>query len=101
MLSFLFLRYLSGNYEESAKKELGADYPQLGDSETNTPLAIWYEQNQGDVPEFEKQMRRKVHYVIKPEYLWRSVAKLARMQNTELLETLEKAFNYIENKSLS
>jgi hypothetical protein len=33
MLSFLFLRYLSGNYEESAKKELGADYPQLGDSE--------------------------------------------------------------------
>jgi type I restriction enzyme M protein len=29
MLSFLFLRYLSGNYEESAKKELGADYPQL------------------------------------------------------------------------
>jgi type I restriction enzyme M protein len=60
MLSFLFLRYLSGNYEESAKKELGADYPQLGDSETNTPLAIWYEQNEDDVPEFEKQMRRKV-----------------------------------------
>jgi type I restriction enzyme M protein len=29
MLSFLFLRYLSGNYEESAKKELGSDYPQL------------------------------------------------------------------------
>jgi type I restriction enzyme M protein len=25
MLSFLFLRYLSGNYEESAKKELGVD----------------------------------------------------------------------------
>jgi hypothetical protein len=35
---------------------------QLGDSETNTPLAIWYEQNEDDVPEFEKQMRRKVHY---------------------------------------
>jgi type I restriction enzyme M protein len=44
---------------------LGADYPQLGDSETNTPLAIWYKQNEDDVPEFEKQMRRKVHYVIK------------------------------------
>ena len=27
MLSFLFLRYLSSNYEESAKKELGRDYP--------------------------------------------------------------------------
>jgi type I restriction enzyme M protein len=45
MLSFLFLRYLSGNYEESAKKELGADYPQLSNSETNTPLAIPVFQN--------------------------------------------------------
>ena len=27
MLSFLFLRYLSHNYEEAAKKELGKDYP--------------------------------------------------------------------------
>jgi type I restriction enzyme M protein len=32
MLSFLFLRYLSGNYEESAKKELGADYPQVSNN---------------------------------------------------------------------
>ena len=29
MLSFLFLRYLSDNYEEAVKKELGRDYPQL------------------------------------------------------------------------
>ena len=27
MLSFLFLRYLSDNYEMAAKKELGKDYP--------------------------------------------------------------------------
>lgn len=27
MLSFLFLRYLSDNYEAAAKKELGRDYP--------------------------------------------------------------------------
>jgi type I restriction enzyme M protein len=27
MLSFLFLRYLSDNYEVAAKKELGSDYP--------------------------------------------------------------------------
>ncbi|UUZ91170.1 type I restriction-modification system subunit M N-terminal domain-containing protein [Paenibacillus sp. P25] len=26
MLSFLFLRYLSDNYEQAAKKELGSDY---------------------------------------------------------------------------
>ena len=30
MLSFLFLRYLSDNYESAAKKELGKDYPTLG-----------------------------------------------------------------------
>ncbi len=29
MLSFLFLRYLSDNYEAAAKKELGADYPDI------------------------------------------------------------------------
>jgi len=30
MLSFLFLRYLSDNYETAAKKELGRDYPEVG-----------------------------------------------------------------------
>jgi type I restriction enzyme M protein len=30
MLSFLFLRYLSDNYETAAKKELGKDYPEAG-----------------------------------------------------------------------
>ena len=29
MLAFLFLRYLSDNYEAAAKKELGKDYPDL------------------------------------------------------------------------
>ena len=28
MLSFLFLRYLSDNYVEAARKELGSDYPE-------------------------------------------------------------------------
>ena len=27
MLAFLFLRYLSDNYEQAARKELGRDYP--------------------------------------------------------------------------
>jgi len=29
MLSFLFLRYLSDNYETAAQKELGSDYPDV------------------------------------------------------------------------
>ena len=52
-----------------------------------------------DVPEFEKQMRRKVHYVIKPQYLWSNISEMARTQNGELLQTLEEGFRYIENES--
>mgnify|MGYP000252535849 CR=1 FL=1 len=108
MLSFLFLRYLSDNYEDAAKKELGSDYDKcvqeikklgvidddkklisiadyldftkdfseekvkliFGDEKTSladikaTPLAIWYINNSEDILMFERQMKRKIHYVI-------------------------------------
>ena len=103
MLSFLFLRYLSDNYEAAAKKELGKDYPIVGKdvacNVSTTPLAVWYEQNKADVSEFEKQMRRKVHYVIEPSHLWNSIAELAKTQSKELLRTLQEGFKYIENQS--
>ena len=99
MLSFLFLRYLSDNYEASAKKELGSDYPDLSNDEKRPTLAVWYANNKTDVAEFEKQMRRKVHYVIEPEYLWSNIAEMARTQNGELLHTLQRGFKYIENQS--
>ena len=99
MLSLLFLRYLSYNYEVSAKKELGSDYPTLKENDSRTPLGTWYEENEADVPAFEKQMRRKVHYVIKPKYLWSNITELARRQDDDLLVTLEKGFRYIENES--
>ncbi len=99
MLSFLFLRYLSDNYETAARKELGKDYPALGAEDRRVPLALWYENNPEDVPDFEKQMRRKVHYVIEPQHLWNSIANMARTQNGELLNTLQAGFKYIENES--
>jgi type I restriction enzyme M protein len=101
MLSFLFLRYLSDNYELAARKELGPDYPKLAADDRRTPLAVWYEQNEADVPEFEKLMRRKVHYVIEPKHLWASIAEMARTQDGELLKTLEEGFDYIENHSFN
>lgn len=101
MLSFLFLRYLSDNYETAAQKELGPDYPKLEAGDRRTPLAMWYEQNPDDSAEFEKQMRRKMHYVIQPAYLWGSIAEMARTQNRELLHTLQKGFDYIENESFA
>jgi type I restriction enzyme M protein len=99
MLSFLFLRYLSDNYEQAAKKELGADYPKQENGEGAPPLALWYKGNPGDVAEFEKQMRRKVHYVIKPDYLWGSIVQLAKTQDDKLLDTLQAGFKYIEEES--
>lgn len=105
MLSFLFLRYLSFNYEEAAKKELGKDYPPSPSKDVKAdflvppPLELWYKKNKGDINEFEEQMRKKVHYVIKPKYLWSNITELARTQNGDLLETLQKGFRYIEDES--
>ena len=125
MLSFLFLRYLSDNYESACKKELGKEYPtaseveearaqalaqmskkkpKKGEEEQEeaplvTPLQLWYERNPQDVSAFEKQMRLKVHYVIEPQHLWSSIAELARLQSPDLLKTLEAGFKYIENQS--
>lgn len=69
MLSFLFLRYLSDNYETAVKKELGRDYPTIQEGDTRTPLSLWYENNATDIEMFERQIRRKTHTIIKPKYL--------------------------------
>ena len=101
MLSFLFLRYLSDNYEQAARKELGQDYPDAGTigNGGRTPLSVWYADNALDVAEFEKQMRRKVHYVVKPDYLWGGIVHLAKTQSDKLLDTLQRGFKYIEEES--
>lgn len=132
MLSFLFLRYLSDNYESACKKELGKEYPtqseveaaraqalaqmskkkskkkdgdeeqeDAGDAPLVTSLQLWYERNLQDVQAFEKQMRLKVHYVIKPPYLWGSIVEMARTHNRDLLDTLREGFKHIENESFS
>ncbi len=132
MLSFLFLRYLSDNYEAAVKKELGRDYTDcekeiekaeergnkdrliaelkpkikhheeyaiLLESGKLTPLSIWYINNLDQIAMFEKQMRKKVHFVIKPQYLWSNIYELARTQNKQLLKTLQAGFKFIENES--
>lgn len=161
MLSFLFLRYLSDNYETAVKKELGSDYANcekeietatanktedaligilknqindyfeavpinklpLKDGETDkevikiarkvlideyevllesrklTPLGIWYIRNLDEVATFEKQMRKKVHFVVKPHYLWSNIYELARTQSNQLLKNLQSGFKFIENES--
>lgn len=104
MLSFLFWKYLSDNYVKAAVKELGADYPtisgkELEERKISSPLQLWYDENPDDTFLFEQQMRRKIHYVIDPRYLWDNIAELARTQDDTLLGTLQNGFKYIENES--
>ena len=101
MLSFLFLRYLSSNYEDAARAELGVDWPELAPGDRRSPLAVWYANNPEDAPDFETVMRRKVHYVVKPEFLWNSIAEMARTQSDALLRTLQAGFRFIETESFS
>lgn len=104
MLSFLFWKYLSDNYLRAAKKELGSDYPCVTEEELNsmhisTALQLWYCYNVDDAFLFEQQMRRKIHYVIAPQFLWHNIVELARTQNDNVLSALHDGFKYIENES--
>ncbi len=99
MLSFLFFRYLSDNYEQAARKELGRDYPTVAPESTVSPLEVWYKKNKSSIPVLEAQLRRKIHYVIKPEFLWSSIATMARIQSEDLLRRLRDAFSHIEQNS--
>lgn len=126
MLAFLFLRYLSDHYESACKKELGKEYPTESEVEKArtqaqarkpkkkpkqeeetekvpliTPLQLFYKRNQKHIEIFEKQMRRKVHYVIEPPYLWGSIVEMARTHNGDLLDTLRGGFKHIETESFS
>lgn len=100
MLAFLFLRYLSDNYEAAARRELGDDWPLKDPSFRTSPLLDWYGKNSFDDKKlFEESMRRKVHYIVRPKYLWSSIVELARQQDPELLPTLYDGFKHIENDS--
>jgi type I restriction enzyme M protein len=99
MLSLLFLRYLSDNYETIVNKELGSDLPLLKEDDKRSPLKAWYDANPADTKDFEDHMRTKVHYVIEPNHLWSNISKLAKNQSDLLLSTLKEGFNYIENHS--
>lgn len=44
-------------------------------------------------------MRKKVHFVIKPQYLWSNIYELSRTRNNQLLKTLQAGFKFIENES--
>jgi len=88
VLSLLFLRILSENYEQYAKKELELKELTLKD---------WYLNNKDDINLFEKQAIRKLYYVINPNFLWKEIIK----SNNNITNILTSAFKNIESKSLN
>ena len=74
-------------------------YTKMLASNTLQPIILWYIKNLDNIDLFEKEIRRKIHYVIKPQYLWRNIYELAKTQNEELLNTLVSGFKHIENES--
>jgi type I restriction enzyme M protein len=56
---------------------------------------LWYERNPKEVATFERQMRRKVHYVIQPEYAWDHIVHLAKTQSDKLLKTLQTGLKHM------
>ncbi|MBH5316503.1 type I restriction-modification system subunit M [Paenibacillus sp. GSMTC-2017] len=85
--------------EDNAKNMIMEEHLASLESEKLTPLMVWYNDNLDQVSTFEKQMRRKVHFVIKPHYLWSNIYELARTQNKYLLKNLQAGFKFIENES--
>ena len=93
MLSLLFYRYISARYETAARQELGSDIV------AEEPLIEWWTNNADDVDDFEDLMRKSIHYVIAPRFLWSAIYELARTQDDNLLTELKEAFRYIEEES--
>jgi len=93
MLSLLFFRYISAQYEQQAHIELGSDLPE------GASLNRWYQDNQADIADFEDMMRKSKHYIIKPQYLWSTICEMARMQDLETISELKESFKHIEEES--
>ena len=93
MLSLLFYRYISAQYEDAVRRELGSDLPD------DMSLQAWYKANESDVAEFEDMMLKSTHYVIKPQYLWSAIYERARVQDKEMITELGNSFRHIEEES--
>ena len=100
MMSFLLLFYLSDNYEKAAYKSLRPNsLSTTKNDQCSSLLSTWYDKNTEDIRLFERQMRARLHYVIKPEHLWTSIAEMAKKRDENLLDTLQKSFANIEEES--
>ena len=84
---------------QAEKEEQTLQYNELLMNNHFTPLTLWYLENIDDIANFENRIRKKIHYVIKPQYLWSNIYGLAQNRNINLLKILYRGLNYIEKVS--
>ena len=103
MLSFLFLRYLSFNYEEAAKKELGKDYPVTKSNlakeyGVSTPLQLWYESNLEEIEEFEKQIANLEHTLADTKSYYANLTSTGTLVNPVIKQQKSFEIYYLDKQ---
>lgn len=77
------------------------EYLELTAGSTMTPYVLWYLKNLKDIKQFEEYIKRKTHFIIKPQYLWDNIYDMADNENSNLLEILQNGFKFIEEYSFN
>lgn len=93
--------YMTIQAVEDEKDKRVKNLEELVNSSIITPLTLWYLYNLEDVTYFEEIVRKKIHYIIKPQYLWDNIYEMAKNENEHMLEILQNGFTFIENKSFN
>lgn len=93
--------YMTIQAVEDEKDKRVKNLEELVEGSIITPLTLWYLYNLEDVTYFEEIVRKKIHYIIKPQYLWDNIYEMAKNENEHMLEILQNGFTFIENKSFN
>lgn len=84
---------------KAEKEERIQQYNELINTNFFTTLSLWYIENLDDIAVFENRIRKRIHYVIKPQFLWSNIYGLALKRHINLLKVLDRGLNYIEKVS--
>lgn len=87
MLGFIFFKYLSENFVDSVKTIYGEDLENI------------YKLPEADIKLFEDDCKKKVGYIIHPQYLWAGFAQRA-VHDSDILDNLSEAFKTVESSTL-
>ncbi|MGL5722001.1 MAG: type I restriction-modification system subunit M [Brevinema sp.] len=89
MLGFIFFKYLSENFEEYSRQQLG-----------NMSIQELYTNHPQRIKQFEERCKTNIGYVIPPNHLWRNFSEKAVNNQNDLLDDLATALREIESSTI-